>query len=124
MRLDPKVKQWCGTNTHITKWGPYLKKHSALSRSPLSEEPQCLLGPVTYTIEKQEELIFEPLVADSPYREGRARIPEDAWYTNGSNKSNNHLSYLEVGRRLDPKAKEWCGRNAYTGLVGCLLTAV
>ena len=39
---------------------------------------------MTYTSEKQEELAFEPLVAESPYREGRAPIPKDAWYTDGS----------------------------------------
>ena len=58
-----------------------LQQRSALSSSPLSEELQCLLGPVTYTSEKQGELAF---VAESPYWEGRALIPEDAWYTDGS----------------------------------------
>ena len=37
-----------------------------------------------YTSGKQEELAFEPLVAKSPYQEGKAPTPEDAWYTDGS----------------------------------------
>ena len=82
-RLDLKVKEQCGTNT-LAKRGAHLQERSALSSSPLSEELQCLLGLVTYTSGKQEELAFEPLVAESPYREGRAPIPEDAWYTDSS----------------------------------------
>ena len=68
----------------LAKWGAYLQQCSALSTSPLSEELQRLLGPVTYTSGKQEELAFEPLVAETPYQEGKAPIPEDAWYTDGS----------------------------------------
>ena len=49
--------------------------------APLSGELQCLLGPVAYTNGKQEEVAFEPLVAESPYQEGKAPIPEDACYT-------------------------------------------
>ena len=60
----------------LAKWGAYLQQCSTLSSSPLSEELQHLLGPVTYTSEKQEELAFEPLVAESPYREGRAPYPK------------------------------------------------
>ena len=36
-----------------------------------------------YTSGKQEELAFEPLVAEGHYQEGIALIPEDAWYTDG-----------------------------------------
>ena len=68
----------------LVKWGAYLQQHSALSSSPLSEELQCLLGPLTYISEQQEELTLEPLAAESPYREGTAAIPEDAWYINDS----------------------------------------
>ena len=68
----------------LAKWGAYLQQHSALSSSPLSEELQRLLGLVTYTSEKQEELSFEPLAAESPFREEKAPIPEDAWYTDDS----------------------------------------
>ena len=67
------------------KWGTYLQQHSTLSTSPLSGELQRLLGPVTYTSGKREELAFQPLVAESPYQEGKAPIPENAWYTVGSN---------------------------------------
>ena len=63
----------------LAKWGAYLQQHSTLSTSPLSGELQCLLGPVTYTSGKQKELPFEPLAAESPYQEGKAPIPEDAW---------------------------------------------
>lgn len=62
----------------LAKWGAYLQQRSALSSSPLSEELQRLLRPVTYTSEKQEELAFESLAAESPYQEGRALITEDA----------------------------------------------
>ena len=65
----------------LSKRGAYLQQCSVLSSSPLSEELQILLGLVTYTSEKQEELAFESLVAESPYWEGRA--PEDALYTDG-----------------------------------------
>ena len=37
-----------------------------------------------YTSGKQEEFDFESLVAESPYQEEKALIPEDAWYTDGS----------------------------------------
>ena len=50
------------------------------------EELQCLLGLVTYTSEKQEEVAFEPSVAESPYQEGRVHLPEDARYTDGSSR--------------------------------------
>ena len=70
----------------LAKWGAYLQQRSALSSSPLSEELQCLLGPVIYTSEKQEELAFEPLAAESPYQEGKAPLPKDAWYTDGSSR--------------------------------------
>ena len=70
----------------LAKWGTYLQQHSALSTSPLSGELQCLLGPVTYTNGMQEELVFEPLVAESPYQEGKAPIPEDACYTDSSSR--------------------------------------
>ena len=39
---------------------------------------------MTYSNGKQEELAFEPLVAESPYQEGTAPIPEDACYTDSS----------------------------------------
>ena len=63
----------------LAKWGAYLQQRSALSSSLLREELQCLLGPVTYTSEKQEELAFDPLVAESPYRKGRVPILKGAW---------------------------------------------
>ena len=58
----------------LAKWGAYLQQHSALSTSPLTGELQRLLGPVTYTSGKQEELAFQPLVGESPYQEGKASI--------------------------------------------------
>ena len=64
----------------LAKWGTFLQHHSVLSISPLSGELQHLLGPVTYTSRKQKE----PLVAKSPYQEGKAPIPEDTWYTDVS----------------------------------------
>ena len=68
----------------LAKRGAFLQQCNALSTSPLSGELQRLLKPVTYTSEKQEELAFEPLVTETPYQEGKASIPEDAWYTDGS----------------------------------------
>ena len=68
----------------LAKWGTYLQQCSALSTSPLSGELQCLVGLVTYTCGKQEELAFEPLVAKSPYQKGKAPIPKYTWYTDGS----------------------------------------
>ena len=62
----------------------YEEQHSALSTSPLSGELQRLLGPVTYTSGKQEGLAFQPLLAETPYQEGKAPIREDAWHTDGS----------------------------------------
>ena len=50
----------------------YSSAAPSLLASPLSGELQRLLGPVTYTNGKQEELAFEPLVAKSPYLEGKA----------------------------------------------------
>ena len=68
----------------LAKWGAYLQQCSALYTSPLSGELQCLLRPVTYTSGKQEEITFEPLVAESPYQEVKAPIPEEAWYSDSS----------------------------------------
>ena len=68
----------------MAKWGTYLQQCSSPSTSPLSGELHHLLWPVTYTSGKQEELAFQPLVAKTPYQEGKAPIPEDAWYTDGS----------------------------------------
>ena len=53
----------------LAKWGTYLQQHSDLPTSPLSGELQCLLGLVTCTSGKQEELAFEPLIAECPYQE-------------------------------------------------------
>ena len=51
---------------------------------PLKWRNPTLLGPVTYNNGKQEELAFEPLVAETPYQEGKAPRPEDIWYRDGS----------------------------------------
>lgn len=37
---------------------------------------------------------------------------------NSPDKGNNHISHHGVGMRLDPKAMEWHGTDAYTGQVG------
>ena len=68
----------------LAKWGANLQQHNTLSTSSLNGELQRLLWPVTYTSGKQEELAFEPLVAESPYQEGLVPIPEDACYIDGS----------------------------------------
>ena len=76
--------EWHGTDTYTGQMGAYLQQHSPFSISPFCGELQHLLEPVAYTSGKQEELAFEPLVAETPYLEGKAPIPEDAWYTDGS----------------------------------------
>ena len=70
-------RPWTGVaqTPTLANWGAYLEQHSALSTSPLSEELQRLLGPVTYTSGKQEELGFQPLVAETPYQERKAPKP-------------------------------------------------
>ena len=90
--------EWCGTDVYTGQMG-CLQNHSTLSTSPLSGELQRLLGPVTYTSGKQEELALEPLVAESPYQEGKTPIPEDAWYTDGSSCGQHRLNN-NAGRQL------------------------
>ena len=60
----------------LAKWGAYLQQCTTLSNSPSSGELQCLLGPVTYASRKQEELAFEPSVAERHHQEGETPITE------------------------------------------------
>ncbi|XP_054543882.1 uncharacterized protein LOC129144682 [Talpa occidentalis] len=71
----------------LAKWGAYLEQRCTLSTSPLRVELQEVLGPVTYTsMEPNSEACIEAEPEASPYKEGRAPIPAEAWYTDGSSR--------------------------------------
>ena len=92
------VQGWVKDLTHIPKtgvaqsqtvarWVAYLSQRSRLSSSPLKEELQKILGPVTYHSETPEEIVVT-CPEESPVQEGKYPIPEDAWYTDGSSRGN------------------------------------
>ena len=71
----------------VAQWVTYLSQRSSLSSSPLKEELQKILGPVTYHSDAPKETLVAP-PEKSPVQEGKYPIPEDAWYTDGSSKGN------------------------------------
>ena len=71
----------------VAQWVTYLSQRSSLSSSPLREELQKILGPVTYHSDAPTETLVIPS-EESPVQEGKYTIPEDAWYTDGSSKGN------------------------------------
>ena len=71
----------------VAHWVTYLSQRSSLSSSPLKEELQKILGPVTYRNDAPKEILVAPL-EKSCVQEGKYLIPEDAWYTDGSSKGN------------------------------------
>ena len=71
----------------VAQWLAYLSQRSSLSSSPLKEELQKILGPVTYHSDAPKETLVAP-PEKSPVQEGKYPIPEDAWYTDGSSKGN------------------------------------
>jgi len=71
----------------VARWVTYLSQRIGLSSSPLKEELQKILGPVTYHSDAPKETLVAPL-EKSPIHEGKYPIPEDAWYTDGSSMGN------------------------------------
>ncbi|XP_052553514.1 uncharacterized protein LOC128087697 [Tympanuchus pallidicinctus] len=71
----------------VARWVAYLSQRSSLSSSPLKEELQKILGPVTYHSDAPKEILVAP-PEKSPVQDGKYPIPEDAWYTDGSSKGN------------------------------------
>ena len=71
----------------VARWVAYLRQRSSLSSSPLKEELQKILGPVTYHSDAPKETLVIPPEKNS-VQEGKYPIPEDAWYTDGSSKGN------------------------------------
>ena len=70
----------------FAKWGVYLQQRSTLSTSPLQAELQEVLGPVIYVDEKSTLPVPVEEREASPFQEGQAPIPSDAWYTDGSSR--------------------------------------
>ena len=70
----------------LAKWGVYLQHWSTLSISPLWAELQEVLGPDTYVGEKSTAPVPIEEMEASPFHEGQAPIPSDAWYTDGSSR--------------------------------------
>jgi len=71
----------------VAQWVTYLSQRSSLSSSPLKEELQKILGPVTYHSDAPKETLVAP-PEKSPIQEGRYPIPENGWYTDGFSKGN------------------------------------
>jgi len=63
----------------VARWVAYLSQRSSPSSSPLKEELQKILGPVTYPSDAPKETLVAP-PEKSPVQEGKYPIPEDAWY--------------------------------------------
>ena len=70
----------------LAKWEAYLQQRSTLSTSPLWAGLQKVLGPVIYVDEKSAAPVPMEEVETSPFQEGQAPIPSDAWYTDGSSR--------------------------------------
>ena len=71
----------------MARWVAYLSQRSSLSSSPLKEELQKILGPLTYHSDAPKGILVAP-PQKSPAQEGKYPIPEDAWYTDGSSRGN------------------------------------
>ena len=71
----------------VAQWVTYLSQRSSLSSSPLKEELQKILGPVTYHSDAPKETLVAP-PEKSPVQEGKYPLPENAWYKDGSSKGN------------------------------------
>lgn len=85
----------------MAKWGAYLEQRAAFSSSPLAQQLHELLGPVTFKAVSGEEPPLPPSEEDSsPYVEGKAPIPAEAWYADGSSRGN-PPSWMAIGMRLD-----------------------
>ena len=69
----------------LTEWSAYFQQRSKLVivMNPLNQNMQQLLGPVTHQDVGME--VPTPLPTPGPtIKEGRAPVPEDAWYAGGS----------------------------------------
>ena len=70
----------------LAKWGAYLQQRSTLPTSPWQVELQEVLGPVIYVDEKSAAPVPVQEMGASPFQEGQAPLPSDAWYTEGSSR--------------------------------------
>ena len=70
----------------MAKWGAYLQQRSVLSTSPLWAELQEVLGPVIYVDEKSAAPVPVQEMGASPFQEGQAPVPSDAWCTDGASR--------------------------------------
>ena len=64
----------------------YVQQRSTLLSSPLCAKLQKVLGPVTYVDKKSTAPVPIEEMEASPFHEGQAPIPSDAWYTDGSSR--------------------------------------
>jgi len=92
------IQRWVKDLTHLPKtgvaqaqtvarWVAYLSQRSSLSSSPLKDELQKILSPVTYHSDALKETLVAP-PERSPIQEGKYHIPEDAWYVHRYSKGN------------------------------------
>ena len=70
----------------MAKWGAYLQQRSVLSTSPLWAELQEVLGPVIYVDKKSTAPVPLKEIEASPFQEGQAPVPSDAWCTDGASR--------------------------------------
>ena len=70
----------------LAKWGAYLQQRSTLPTSPWQVELQEVLGPVIYVDGLSTVPVPREEMEASPFHEGQAPIPSDAWYTDGSSR--------------------------------------
>ena len=70
----------------LAKWGAYPQQRSALSTSPLQAMLQEVPCPITYVDEHSTAPTTIEELEASPFHEGQAAIPSDAWYIDASSR--------------------------------------